>query len=129
MAFKDFTEFTAGPLELPYRGKVYTLPEVSIDLGARLVTELEDPTSPFAALPVEDAWALLLGDALTEMRADGCPARFVNRVFLTALADFKYGRESAEATWEAGTDPKVLAEFYTAKAAELTATPEELEAA
>lgn len=113
MAFKDFEEFAAGPLELPYKGKTYVIPEISIDLGARLTVELSNPDSEFNALPIDQMWALLLGDAFEQMREDGVPVRFVARCFMTALTDFQFGRPAAEATWEAGLDPKALAEYLT----------------
>lgn len=113
MGFKDFTEFGAGPLELPYHGKTYTIPEVSIELGARLTVELSDPESDFNALPIEEMWRALLGDAFEQMREDKVPVRFVSRCFITALTDFQFGREAAEAAWESGLDPKALEAYLT----------------
>jgi hypothetical protein len=108
MPFKDFDAFSVGPLELPYKGKVYTLPEITIEMGLRLTQELRNPDSELMNAPVEDQWELLLGEAYVQMKKDKVPVAFVNRCVLTALADFQYGREAAEATWEAGLDPKAL---------------------
>jgi len=113
MTLREFTEFAAGPLQFPYQGKVYTAPEVGIELGLRLngITNLGQE----AELPFPDLWPDLFGPAYDEMRADGVPVAFVTRAAATVIADFQYGREYATAMWETGADPKAMAEYMKSK--------------
>lgn len=107
--FKDWDEFAAGPIVLPFRGKEYTLPEVSIATGIRLTEELGKEDSPLARLGTEDSWRFILGATYDVMKADGVPARFVTAAVMTALADFQYGREAALAAWDSRLDPQTVA--------------------
>lgn len=107
--FKDWAEFAAGPIVLPFRGKEYTLPEVSIATGIRLTEELGKEDSALAKLSTEDSWRFILGDAYDAMKAAEVPVRFVTTAVMVALADFQYGREAALAAWEARLDPQMVA--------------------
>jgi hypothetical protein len=44
-----------------------------------------------------------------EMVADNVPALALSRAVLTALSDFRLGREIAEQVWESGLSPEALA--------------------
>lgn len=105
MAFRDITEIL-GPITLPIRGKVYTLPVLTIAQGLQLRAVL-DPDDE-ATLTDPEFYALLLGDALEQMRADGVGPDVIARAAFVGLADWQSGRPAAEILWETGIDPKVL---------------------
>jgi hypothetical protein len=105
MAFADYTEYLE-PLELPIRGKRYTIPPMSFESGLRLAPLLEG--KPVEGLDDDELEALLLGSAAAEMRADNVPADAFNRAYLTALAEYKFGRDAAEIMWATGGDPKAI---------------------
>lgn len=127
MAFRDITDIL-GPIELPIRGKTYTLPTLTIAQGLtlRAVLDPEDDTT----LDDEGFYSLLLGDALEQMRADGVGPDVIARAAFVALADWQSGRPAAETLWETGLDPKVLTtylaqlETLSTSTAEATTTPE-----
>lgn len=114
MAFKDFAEFAKPPLDLPYNGKLYRIPTPDVELGLRLTRGLNGDTEELTSADIGDQWALVLGPAYDEMRADKVPAVFVARAFVTALADFQLGREMAEITWEVGSDPEAVRAYFEA---------------
>lgn len=105
MAFRDITEIL-GPIVLPIRGKTYTLPVLTIAQGLtlRAVLDKDDETT----LDDDGFYALLLGDALHEMEADGVGPDVIARAAFVGLADWQSGRPAAEILWETGVDPKVL---------------------
>lgn len=105
MAFEDLAELVE-PLELPIRGKTYTLPLVSIDDGIRLKSVLDG--EPDDTITDDDVKRILLGDVLAQLKADGVSDEWVGRVLLTALADFRSGRFQAEIMWKTGGDPKAI---------------------
>ncbi len=115
MAFRDITEIL-GPIALPIRGKVYTLPTLTVAQGLQLRAVL-DPDDD-ETLEDEAFYALLLGDALESMRADGVGPDVIARAAFVALADWQSGRPAAEILWETGVDPKVLTDYVQ----QLTAT-------
>lgn len=124
---RDWDEFSDGPLVFPYKGKKYTAPEISIDLGMRLNAILNEGAE--ADLPVAELWPVLLGDAWSQMVADSVPLVVANRAGATMLADFQFGREYATAMWETGGDPALAAELMTKRAAgEATPTAPKVEA-
>jgi hypothetical protein len=109
---KDFTEFASGPLRLPYGGKLYEIPPVSITTGLLLRRALDpEDVQAIQALSGKDeldGYRMVLGSALDEMVADGCSWDFMDRAYLTAVTDHQRGRVIAEAVWEVGHDPKAL---------------------
>lgn len=109
---KEFTEFADGPLVFPYRGKKYTAPEVTIELGARLIgiTDREQEQN----LELIDLVKDMLGPVYDEMVADGVPLAFLTRVGETLLCDFQFGRTYAAAFWETGGDPKAMTDHMKA---------------
>jgi hypothetical protein len=111
MALSAYEEFDEPPLEFPIGGKTYVLPEYSIPAGLKLSDIISGKDKDGEQLAGEALWRLLLGPLWDEMIADGVPLRAATRAGITALADYQYGREFAEATWEAGVDPKVLAAY------------------
>ncbi|MDN5667040.1 DUF7426 family protein [Arthrobacter russicus] len=109
MAFRSLEEIN-GPIVLPIRGKEYTLPVVSLNDGLKLHSILsgENQDELF-----EELYRILLGDAWHQMTDDKVPAPIIDRVFYTALADFRTGREAAEDIWENGL-PKGYSEIAAA---------------
>lgn len=110
--FADFNDLF-DPLVLPINGKKYTIPPMSFDAGVR-INGLFGPDPE--TLPDEELFALLLGDTLSEMIADGVPAKAINRAGMAALSDFRENRAVAEAVWATGGDPKALTEYAKAQA-------------
>lgn len=50
-------------------------------------------------------------DLLAELKADNVPFEFVQLATHTMWMDFLYGRDTAEAYWNSGGDPKAVAEI------------------
>lgn len=105
MAFEDLTQLIE-PLALPIRGKTYVLPAVSLEDGLLLKSVLDGVPDP--NITDDDVKRILIGDTLAQLEADGVPKEWIGRVLLTALADFKSGRFTAEVMWKTGGDPKEL---------------------
>lgn len=116
---RDYSAFAEKPLTFPINGKKYILPPLSIEAGIALADIVSGKDKAFAKKDGVELWKLLLGPLWDEMVADGVPIDAATRAGLTALADHQYGREIAEATWEAGADPNRLAAYMTQKAAAL----------
>lgn len=106
MSFKEYDEFSAGPMRLPIKGKVYEIPEVGYEAGVML-QKVESGDAP--DLAPEDQWRLLMGPAFDEMIADKVPSKALERAILACLTDYRLGREIAESVWEAGLDPEAFA--------------------
>jgi hypothetical protein len=98
--FKDFDE-VADPLAFPIKGKVYTVPDISIANGLR-INSGEDMAD-------EELFRALLGDVLDELRTDDVPADAFSRLFMAALTDIRVGRAAAQIVWETGAVPERLA--------------------
>lgn len=116
--FSDYSEF-ADPLRLPVNGKVYEIPPVGIRDGLKITASTEQNTP----LSNEDFRRTLLGDVYEQLLADNIPGPAFARIVLTALAEFQYGRATAEITWETGGDPKALQALKT-REAEANTTPQ-----
>jgi hypothetical protein len=99
----------------PIGGKKYTLKPVSIPNGRILANLISGRDKKLSAAPSEELWRLVLGDLWDAFEADGVPVEAATRAGLTALAEFQYGREAAEAAWEAGADPKALQAYVQSK--------------
>lgn len=94
----------ADLLQLPIGDKVYTIPGLSIAAGVKL-TALIDGT--LKETPNDDEFLhMMLGTAYDEMLADEVPERAINLAWKTVMAEFKSNRETAEAFWESGGNPK-----------------------
>jgi hypothetical protein len=124
MPLKPYEEFAPGPLVFPIGGKSYEVPEVRWDRGLKLRDLLEDDNVTTA----DERNALLLGDAYEQMQADNVPAAAIARAVLTALVDFRLGREAAEQVWESGLSPEARApqgatETASTSTDEATTTP------
>ncbi|GAB3389146.1 hypothetical protein GCM10027568_10990 [Humibacter soli] len=105
MAFQDITEFLE-PLELPMRGKTYTIPPMTLEAGLRLRPLLSGETPE--DLTDEEVVKLTLGATHREMVADGVPEAWIQRAILVAMAEFQSGRVAAELIWKTGGDPKAV---------------------
>lgn len=104
MPLKDYLEFVE-PLRLPCAGKEYALPTVGVKSGVLLVQALDQASE--VTVSDEDLARILLGSALEEMQADDVPPGFIAKATLTALADFRGGRDAAVEVWDT-LDPKAL---------------------
>jgi hypothetical protein len=115
MALSAYETFTNDPLVFPIGGKKYTLKPVSIPNGRILANLISGRDKKLSAAPGEVLWKLVLGDLWDEFEKDGVPSAAATRAGLAALAEFQYGRDAAEAAWEAGADPKALAAYMETK--------------
>lgn len=101
-------EEIADPLVFPIGGKEYVIPE----LGYRDMLTIQKiragQSSELDGKTPEESWRLVMGTAWDEMVADNVPAEAIARAGLATLAFFEAGRESAEAIWENGVDPKAI---------------------
>lgn len=124
MPLRAYEELAPEPLTFPIGGKNYVVPPVGYREGLR-ITELIQ-SGPEAATKatetVEDLWRMILGPAYDEMKADNVPGDALARAAFTALTDFQFGREAAEAIWESGVDPKALTERLAQKTSPQPAT-------
>lgn len=116
MALSAYETFAEEPLRFPIGSKVYELKPVGIEAGLKLAGVLTGRDKEFGKKPAEEAWKLVLGDLWDTFIADGVPLEAATRAGLCALADYQYGREAAEAAWEAGADPKALEAYLMKKA-------------
>lgn len=108
---KPYEEFAQEPLEFPIGGKVYRLEPYDIPTGLKLTKVITRQDEEFAQLPPEELYKLALGNLWDQMVADGVSLAAVSRCGLTAISDFQYGREMAEAAWEKGADPKAISAY------------------
>lgn len=114
MPLKAYEEFAQEPLAFPVAGKVYVVPPLGFTDGIRLQRVLAGEDDSLTNAPAEDGWRLILGTVFDEMVADKVPMEAIARAGFTAMTDFQFGREQAERVWEAGLDPKALAEAILA---------------
>lgn len=115
MALSEYEKFSNPPLVFPIGGKQYTLKPVDIPTGIILDKIISGEDKELAKQPASYLWKMLLGDMWDEFAADGVPLEAATRAGLTALAEHQYGRAIAEATWEAGADPKALQDYMEKK--------------
>lgn len=111
MALSAYESFANAPLVFPIGGKNYELKPVTIPNGIILQRLINGNDKKLAAAPGEELWKLVLGDLWDVFIEDGVPVEAAVRAGLTALAEYQYGRDAAEAAWEAGADPKALQEY------------------
>lgn len=109
--FQDFNELFE-PLELPINGKTYRIPPASFEAGVKI----QGIVDGVEKLTDEEFFTLMLGDTFQEMLDDRVPAPAIVRAGQTALADFRFGRDMAEAMWTTGGDPKALEELRKKRA-------------
>jgi hypothetical protein len=117
MALRAYEEIAPEPLAFPIGGKLYTVPPVGYVQGLRLTEMIQTGPDGDFKESAEDVWRMVLGPAYDEMKADNVPGDALARAAFSALTDFQYGRDAAEAVWESGLDPKALSEAMTRKAA------------
>jgi hypothetical protein len=117
---KDFTEFAVGPLQLPIKGKLYTIPPIDIATGLLLrkavIDEDAKALEELAGTDDEAAYRRVLGPVYDEMKADHVPWDALDRAYLTAITDHQRGRLIAETVWEVGHDPKAIPALMSAAA-------------
>ena len=105
MALRPYEE-VIGPLVIPYRGKEYQLPAVSLEDGLRMHAAVENKT----ALSLSSLMAIIMGDIAQEMLDDKVPPAVIDRAFWAGVTDFQQGREAAELVWENGLPKAVMEE-------------------
>lgn len=111
--FADFEE-VYEPLTLTIGGKQYKLPPVVAAEGVKFTAAA---TGVEGAAPFTDEMlrAMLLGPTYQTMLDDQVPEPAIQRVLLTALADFQAGRSAAEMMWVTGGDPKAIEGYVKAR--------------
>jgi hypothetical protein len=126
---RDFTEFADPRLKLPIKGKVYEIPEPSIEAGLQVIGVLRGTNTSLNDQPGETLWRLALGSAWDELVADqvGYPA--LARAGFVALVDIEFGREAALAAWDSGSNPEAEAAQAAALGPETPQTTQPDEAA
>jgi hypothetical protein len=112
MAFRDYEAVAEPRLELPIKGKMYSIPPVGIADGLKLEGAFGEDAAPMSD---EEFRRAVLGSALDEMIADNIPKDAVNRAAMTALADHQQGRAVAEIMWETNAVPERLAAYMAAQ--------------
>lgn len=152
MAFEDFKSFTEPLRLPYDNERIYEIPPVSAVVGTKLMVisqqaaelvritqENEEAAAeakrkkkaapkpkPLPEVEFQDEVGptpeVMLGDIYQQMLDDGCPLDFVNMATMTAYQDFLFGRETAEAYWNSGGDPKAVAKTMTALTGSTTFT-------
>ncbi len=119
MAFKDASEIIGAGMALPIRGKVYTIPPVSAEVGITLENIAKvailatgkghrEPTeAELEALQLDDVAEkvharTVLGPAYDEMVADGVDYEAIKLALRTATIWAVDSLEAAEKFWNAG---------------------------
>lgn len=115
MTLNAYESFANKNLVFPIGGKTYELKPVTIPNGIILQRLINGKDKKLAEQPGEELWKLVLGDLWERFVEDGVPVEAAIRAGITALAEYQYGRETAEAAWEAGADPKALQEYMERK--------------
>lgn len=107
MAFKELSEFSDGRrITLPIRGKDYVIEDVDGETGLwcqRLWDAAHGDDSEAALLDDEQERTLyvrVLGDTLTQMKADGVRWGDIRHAGQTAYIWVVHGEAAAEAYWE-----------------------------
>lgn len=118
MALRPYEELV-GPLIIPVRGKEYPLPAISMQDGLRIHAATANGTF----ISIADLETIILGDTKQAMLDDGVPPAVIDRALWAGVADFKAGRDSAEAVWEHGV-PKAVMEELGKLAAQALTTPQ-----
>lgn len=106
MALRPY-EDVIGPLVIPYRGKEYTLPQVSLEDGLRMRSAAANNTS----LSLGELMRIIMGDVAQQMLDEDVPPAVVDRALWTGVTDFQQGREAAEMVWENGLPKAVMEEI------------------
>lgn len=114
MALSSYESFANPPLVFPIGGKEYELKPVTIPNGITLQRLINGKDKKLAEQSGEELWKLVLGDLWDQFVDDGVPVEAAVRAGITALAEYQYGRETAEAAWEAGADPKAIQKYVEA---------------
>ena len=115
MSLKAWEDFAQEPLAFPIGRKVYTVPPIGLVEAIKLEQVLSGDDKSLEGAPAEDLWRLVLGPVWDQMVKDNVPSEAAARAGMAALADFRMGRDAAEAAWEAGDNPEALAAAMAAK--------------
>lgn len=118
MALTPYSQLMQPLLVLPIDETTnITLPKVSAENGFRLNGIIDGKDEAFLDEGSEELFKLVLGPLFDELVADPrIDAELIARISYTALADFRFGRTFAEATWETGGDPKALPAWLASRA-------------
>lgn len=98
MALKDLDTFFEPDLQLPIRGKQYTVPAPDFDEAKRLREEVVANSALPAPAQTHEA-INILGPALDEMVADNLPWPMILHAGRTAIAHYGASPDIAEIHW------------------------------
>jgi hypothetical protein len=111
-----FAAYEAGsdPIVLPIRGRDgverdYTIPEPLGDIVVKYMAA-KAPGSDIV-LSDEEFFNGFLGAAYEQMLEDGVSFQAIGRAATTAVFDATSGRETAQAFWESGGNPKAMQDW------------------
>jgi hypothetical protein len=119
MAFRPLEEIL-GPIQIVVKGETYSIPVLSAEDGLKLHSIINGDQPETTA---GEMVALLLGDTYQLMLDAKLSPATVDRVFFTALADFRNGRDAAEEVWEHGI-PKEIPALVAAAVEAAQTTPQ-----
>jgi hypothetical protein len=112
------------PLVLPVGDKEYIVEPVEYDTGLMLIAVFNGQSTEITSeSPDEDLFRIVMGDAWQQMRDDKCPYPVMLRAgaaasrfqsMLIAGADNDIALAAAEAIWESGIDPELMAALVAA---------------
>lgn len=105
---KSWDQVEKDRLEFPIAGKTYTIPELPYQSMLVLEKAKAGEKTYLDDAPPEETWRIVMGHVYDDMQADNVPSEALMRAGLATLAFFEFGRETAEAVWETGVDPKAL---------------------
>jgi hypothetical protein len=123
MALTPYEDLPGVKLELPIGGRLFTLPEPSMDDGLALIAVIDGTRAE--PITDEEFLQLALGSALDEMRAARVEPRAIVLAAYVAALKISAGRDAAETYWNsAGNVEAALAGVRQAveQANALTAT-------
>lgn len=105
---KSWDDVEKDRLEFPLAGKVYTIPELPYQSMLTLEKAKAGEATYLDDADASETWRIVMGHVYDDMVADNVPGEALMRAGLATLAFFEFGRETAEAIWETGIDPKAL---------------------
>ncbi|MFD9146203.1 hypothetical protein ACFWDF_02870 [Streptomyces diastaticus] len=121
MAFREVDELLDETLQLPIRGRVYTVPAPPAAVGLRtqrLIAiaaraadgdDVDVDAELLADAEERDLYAEVLGGAYEEMMADGVSWPVLKHASVTAMVWIAQNKDAAEKYWNTGGDPKRMA--------------------
>jgi hypothetical protein len=106
---RDFSEFADPLLRLPIKGKVYEIPEPSIEVGLEVSGVFRGTNTDLDSKRPEYLWQRALGSAWDHLVADNVGYPALARAGFVAMIDIEYGRAAALKAWDEGSNPEAEA--------------------